>query len=73
MTKAENARKNECIRSQCTSLNRCLIFHGYECQRLGGKKIPKVDVSSSNYFNKSLKPSEEVTTKFKPYFIEASL
>lgn len=72
MTKAENAKKNECIRSQCTNLDRCLLYHGCDCQRLGGRKIPKVNISSSNYFNKPQKTCEPAS-KFKPYFIEAPL
>jgi len=56
--------KNECIDSKCKYLTRCLVFHGDDCVKLDGDKIPVMCCVSEARTIPIEKPSE-----FKPYFI----
>ena len=62
----DKQRKNECLDAECGfTKNRCLIFHGRECVKLGGKRIPLQSATA-----KDRKPLEiEAQTTFKAYWI----
>ncbi|MBE3584866.1 MAG: hypothetical protein IMW94_01590 [Thermoanaerobacter sp.] len=42
MTKAELLALAECQAARCRFINRCKIYWGRRCSRLGGKKIPRI-------------------------------
>lgn len=62
----EKERKIECKNADCGfTKERCLIFHGKECVKLGGKRIPLQSATA----NESVPLKVEAQTTFKPYFI----
>jgi hypothetical protein len=44
MDKMEKIRKMQCLREGCKFAreNRCRIYWGQKCNRLGGRKIPRI-------------------------------
>lgn len=59
----EKRRRQQCFQSGCKyAENRCIVFHGKDCMKLGGKKIPVQRI-----------PTEETLPNkrpgFKPYFL----
>jgi len=41
MTKIECERKEACDQAKCRSINKCAVHWGKDCNRQGGKKIPR--------------------------------
>ena len=64
--KIDQRRKLECISADCGfTKERCLIFYGKSCIKLGGNRIPLQTSTPSESFPLSV-PAQ---TTFKPYFI----
>jgi len=61
----ERKRKTECLNSDCKYLARCLVFHGDNCIKLDGDKIPVMCCVSESMTIPIQNPSG-----FKPYFME---
>lgn len=36
----DKKRRAECVKSNCKFKNRCVVFYGNDCTKLGGSKIP---------------------------------
>ena len=60
----EKQHKLECFQADCKYAElQCLSFHGNECKRLGGHRIPLMR-------NIDLKPRYDASSPtFKPYFM----
>lgn len=44
MDKIQELRKRQCLREGCKIAreNRCRVYWGQKCNRLGGKKVPRI-------------------------------
>ncbi len=61
----DEKRKRECFAVDCKYAElACIVYHGNECIRLDGKRIP-VQRSSMDYREPKQKPSN-----FKPWFMQ---
>ena len=62
----DKQRKNECFNANCGfTKDRCLIYRGSECVKLGGKRISLQTATP----NQSVPLRVEAQTTFKPYFM----
>ena len=71
MAKRDREKLNQCGLSNCSYFKMlCKVYHGNECKRLGGDKIPRMRLIDRNKQEDKhhLKRILLVTT-FKPYFM----
>lgn len=68
MTRKDREKLNQCNQSGCQYFEHCLIYHGNQCKRLDGDKIPRMrhpgEVRASSV--------QQLSSSFKPYFMASS-
>lgn len=60
-------RKEDCLTKHCDDLNRCISIYGSDCNRNGGKKIPKMH--EVVFHDANNRPVMGISRRFKPFWI----
>lgn len=73
MTRKDREKFNQCLFSGCKYLKLdCLKYHGDECKRIDGNKIPQMRLIEPEQ-RRQLQPRPNVpVSTFKPYFMGTS-
>jgi hypothetical protein len=73
--KQDREKRLQCWRSACEYFEmRCIVYHGNECQRIEGNKIPRMRRITPEERDRRQRKSVIVPAiTFKPYFINPSI
>jgi hypothetical protein len=74
-TKLDREKRLQCWRSDCEYFEtRCRSYHGNECQRIDGNKIPRMRLITPEERDKLQRKNVIVPAiTFKPYFMNPSI
>ncbi|WP_040411337.1 hypothetical protein [Desulfosporosinus sp. OT] len=67
----DREKRNQCWSSGCECFEmRCKAYHGKECKRLGGDRIPRMRlIKPEMWVDKRPSKITPPSTRFKPYFM----